>query len=287
MRDLRDDDRSEYFQRKLDQPFIAALRQIDGTTPAPRGDPLSARQRILATASHVGGTPVVGGIAASILYGNPWFDPDFRIELLRAPSASNKQSDGKTAHRYMLARNDVIELEGVLVTTPVRTAFDIGRVTPEWRGLGNLDALSRATAFSIPDLARYVDTHGGWRYIRQLRTLVPLIDGRAESPRESALRLLIIRGELPIPELQIVVADEAGTEFARIDMGYPDQKIGIEYDGEEFHSREWQRKRDAHRDKLLTELGWNMIHVDADRMRDSPTGILVEIESALHDRRHY
>ena len=279
--------RSHHFHSKMDRPSLAGFRRIDGGTPVSRSELLSARQRIVATTAQAGGRPVVGGIAASIVHGNPWFDPDFAVELLRVQSGSGKHGDGRTAHRFILEPSDVVNIDGVLVTTPVRTAFDVGRITPAWRGLGHLDALHRATGFPLPRLIRYIERHPRWRHIRQLRAIAPLIDGAAESPPESWLRLLIYRGELPSPETQIEVLDEHGHVFARIDMGYRDAKVGIEYDGEDFHSQPWQRDRDTARDARLEALGWTVIRVNAERLREEPWRILVEIERALRSRGVY
>ncbi|GED98727.1 hypothetical protein nbrc107697_27660 [Gordonia crocea] len=173
------------------------------------------------------------------------------------------------------------------MTSPVRTAFDVGRIPPEWRGLGYLDALHRATGFSVPALMRYIERHRGWRHIRQLRAIAPLVNGSAESPPESWVRLLMIRGDLPSPDVQIQVQDESGQIIARIDLGYRAVKIGIEYDGEEFHSGRMQRERDARRDERLESLGWKMIRIDAERMREEPWLILAEIETALRARGYY
>ena len=181
---------------------------------------------------------------------------------------------------FSRAPTDVIELDGILVTTPVRTAFDVGRITPDWRGLGHLDALHRATRFSVADLCRYVEWHAGWRHIRQLRAIAPLIDGAAESPPESWLRLLMFRGGLPTPELQIEVADESGHVFARADIGYREEKVDIEYDGEEFHGLPWQRARDARRDAKLKALGWKVIP----RRRGAPSRKAVDDSHGDRDR---
>ncbi|MFT4201392.1 DUF559 domain-containing protein [Gordonia sp. (in: high G+C Gram-positive bacteria)] len=282
--------REEHFRRlvgKLPPMDPVDLRRIDGTTAVGRRQLLSARDRILATASKARGNPVVGGVAASILHGNPWFDPAFRVELLRVPSGCGKRLEGRASRRFELAIADVMELDDILVTTPVRTAFDVGRLVPEWRGLGQLDALHRATSFSIPLLNRYILEHKGWRHIRQLRAIAPLIDGRAESPQESCLRLLMIRSDLPTPDLQIPVRDETGRVFARADLGYEELLICIEYDGAEFHSSEARRDRDARRDDKLRNLGWRVIRVDAEKLWDKPWLVLREIEDALRERGAY
>ena len=97
----------------------------------------------------------------------------------------------------------------------------------------------------------------------------------------------MFRGGPPTPELQIEVADESGHVFARADIGYREEKVDIEYDGEEFHGLPWQRARDARRDAKLKALGWKVIRVDAERLRERPWTILTEIETALHRRRAY
>ncbi|MFT3900978.1 MAG: hypothetical protein QM728_12145 [Gordonia sp. (in: high G+C Gram-positive bacteria)] len=262
-------------------------RYIDGTTAVGRAELLSARERILATAQNAHGRPVVTGISASILHGTKWFDPHFDVELLHDLAGSTWKGAGRTVRRYQLAPSDVTDIDGVLVTSRVRTAFDVGRIPPAWRGLGNLDALHRAAPFSFLALIKYIDEHRGWRYIRQLRAIAPLVDGAAESPPESWLRLLLIQSGLPLPELQIVVVDETGYGFARVDMGYRGPKIAIEYDGEEFHSSEEQQDCDARRDAKLAALGWATVHVDAERLFDRPWTILTEVEQLLHERGAY
>lgn len=288
--DTFEDARNEHFRGLVGRMAASVpvdTRCIDGTTQVGRSVLLSARERVVATASRARGESVVAGVAASILHGSLWFDAEFKIELLHPISGASRHGTGRITHRFQVAPTDVIELDGILVTTPVRTAFDVGRITPDWRGLGHLDALHRATRFSVADLCRYVEWHAGWRHIRQLRAIAPLIDGAAESPPESWLRLLMFRGGLPTPELQIEVADESGHVFARADIGYREEKVDIEYDGEEFHGLPWQRARDARRDAKLKALGWKVIRVDAERLRERPWTILTEIETALHRRRAY
>jgi very-short-patch-repair endonuclease len=58
---------------------------------------------------------------------------------------------------------------------------------------------------------------------------------------ETRLRLLILDEGLPRPETQAVICDVAGIFAARIDLYYPDARLGIEYDG------------GVHRDKLVED----------------------------------
>ena len=60
-------------------------------------------------------------------------------------------------------------IDGIAVTSPIRTAFDVGRIQPRMRAIGHLDALAAATAYDFGELADYVETQKGVRYVRQLK----------------------------------------------------------------------------------------------------------------------
>ncbi|HSS67904.1 MAG TPA: hypothetical protein VLK34_05090 [Nocardioidaceae bacterium] len=100
----------------------------------------------------------------------------------------------------------------------------------------------------------------------QLRHLVSLATGKAESPGESWIRLAIYDANLPAPLVQVTVMVE-GREF-RLDLAYPKHRVCIEYDGEEFHSTLEQRAHDEARRELLRRHKWTVIVVtkaDLDR----------------------
>lgn len=74
-------------------------------------------------------------------------------------------------------------MAGVRVTTPLRTALDLGCLLRAREAIAALDAFARLhgipTALLTAELPRFKRRRG----VRQLRTLVPLVDGRAESAR--------------------------------------------------------------------------------------------------------
>lgn len=270
------------------EQFAVAFTRLHGDTYVDRAAVLAPRERIIATSQTAPDDVVVGGIAAKIMHGGTWHDGDFTVELIRAPDAGNKRGRGRAVHRTDLEPDDVVDIEGVKVTSVLRTAFDIGRVPPEWRALGHLDDLASATGLCPEDLVDYVKKFPARRGIRQLRALIPMVDGRSESPPESWLRLLMFRADLPTPDLQVEVADPIdGHVFARIDLAYEQLKIAIEYDGEDFHSTPAQKAHDEARDAKLRALGWIVIRINAERMRTDRWGIVMEIEEALRVRGGY
>ena len=80
-------------------------------------------------------------------------------------------------------------IEGVVTTTLLRTALDLGRLAHRDLAIGALDALLRHGEFSSEELLDGVARFRGQRGVVQLRALAPLTAPRAESPGESVLRL--------------------------------------------------------------------------------------------------
>jgi hypothetical protein len=72
-------------------------------------------------------------------------------------------------------------VEGVRVTTPIRTAMDLGCKLGRRSALAAMDALMRAYGFTVDDMMRILPRYFRRRGVRRLRTLVALVDGRSES----------------------------------------------------------------------------------------------------------
>jgi len=84
-----------------------------------------------------------------------------------------------------------------------------------------------------------------------------LCDPRAESPMETRLRMILIAGRLPWPVTQYPVYDENGF-VARLDLAYPQYKIGVEYDGDHHRTRD-AFQRDLRRINALHACGWTIL----------------------------
>lgn len=159
-----------------------------------------------------------------------------------------------------LRRDDIDEVGGVLVTTPLRTALDLGCILRRRDALAAIDQLRRRFGISEADLRRSLVRYARRRGVVQLRQLVPLSDPRAESPRESWTRLAIIDAGLPAPVSQYMVETWEGSAF-RLDHGYPHERVAVEYDGAEFHHTLEQQTYDTRRRLWLEANGWTVLVV--------------------------
>jgi hypothetical protein len=172
--------------------------------------------------------------------------------------------------------DEVVTVDGLPVTNPSRTAFDMGRYIKRSAALARLDALMRAAPFSAEAVEFLMRRYGPVRGVRQLRELLPLIDAGSESPKESWLRLLLIDGGLPVPETQIPVLDN-GVPIAFLDMGYRDIQLAIEYDGDQHRTDRRQYVRDVRRLPAVERRGWEVIRVIAE---DRPAEVLWRVKEA-------
>lgn len=163
------------------------------------------------------------------------------------PSGHGRLRNGlaDSGERNLLPR-DIVEIGGLRVSTPIRTAWDLGRQRWPDRAIAAMDQMLRLGVFTHDELLAGVERFRGMRWVTTLRVIAPLADGRAESPPESVLRLRWIEAHLPTPVPQVEVW-QAGRFLARLDLGNEELRFAAEYDGEEWHSTPEQLDHDRER----------------------------------------
>lgn len=240
---------------------------------------MSLQNRILAAWLWSRREGIVAGLAAAALHGAKWIDDDVRVELVYS---NPRAPQGVKTRRDFLLDDEVETRDCFRLTTPVRTAFDIGRRGRLDPAIARLDALTRATHLKLADVQALATRHHGAPGLRQLETALELVDTGAQSPRETALRLMVIRNGLPRPETQIPVLADDGLPIAYLDMGWPEWMVAIEYDGDQHRTDRRQYVKDIRRYEMLEKMGWIIVRVVAE---DRPADITRRIRQALELRR--
>lgn len=224
---------------------------------------------------------VVAGVAASALHGAQWVDAQTPVELV---AKSARPQHGLIVRNETLRADEVTQVRRhsttLPVTTPARTAFDLGRHLPRDQALARLDALARATPFSVEDVLLLAKSHRGARGLRRLNDVLPLVDGGAASPKESWLRLLLLDAGLPKPSTQIPVHRDWQL-VGLLDMGWEDYLVAVEYDGDQHRGNRRQFVRDINRIAEMEKLGWVVIRVVAEHRPDE---IVERVHQALARR---
>ena len=103
-----------------------------------------------------------------------------------------RRSLGVVTRDDLLFEDEIQRLNGLVLTTPERTAFDLGRRDRIGRAVERLDALARASDFEVSAVEERAAQHPHVRGLRRLDAALNPVDAGAESPRETALRLLLI-----------------------------------------------------------------------------------------------
>lgn len=235
----------------------------------------SLRVRTRAAWLWSGRRAVIGGAAAAALHGARWIPDDVPVELIHT---NTRPPDGVLTRRETLGVGETQLCDGLAVTTPERTAFDIGRRGAVRSAVVRLDALARATGFKVDDVVRITKAHPCTPGLRRLEAALDLVDPGAQSPRESYLRLFLIDAGLPRPQTQIPVFGADGLPVAYLDLGWPRSMVAVEYDGDQHRSDRRQYVKDIRRMEMLEELGWTVVRVVAE---DRPAGIVRRVRAAL------
>lgn len=222
---------------------------------------------------------VFGGRSAAYLLGaESLADAAAPVEVIVPDADRFGPVTGLRIRRTALPRSDVRSVGRYLCTTPVRTALDIAGREPLRDAVVVLDVLLARGLVHPEDLAGHAAALPTGRGVRRARRAVTLADGRAESPPESVLRLLLTTAGLtPVP--QYVVRDADGQFVARVDLAFPERRVAVEYDGA-WHGKPGQLARDRRRLNALVAAGWTVVHVTAADMYE-PDSVVTAVRALL------
>jgi very-short-patch-repair endonuclease len=228
-------------------------------------------QRVVGAWLWSGRQATIAGAAAAALHGVTWID-DVPVDLVGCNARGPR---GVLTRRDVLLDGEATTVAGRAVTTPERTAFDIGRRGALRSAVAQLDALARVTGLRVDDVTAVAACHRGARGLRRLETALELLDPGAQSPRESYLRLLLIEAGLPRPQTQIPVETGDGTYY--LDLGWKDYLVAVEYDGDQHRVDRVRYVKDIRRLEMLERRGWAIVRVVAE---DRPADIVRRVRHA-------
>ncbi|WP_407345604.1 hypothetical protein [Pengzhenrongella phosphoraccumulans] len=247
-----------------------------------------ARRRIAALAAQLTTPMWFSHESAALIWDLAVVRLSGRTDLTQLYPQNGRTDRDVRRHCAALPTADRTRRGGLPVTSLERTVLDCAMALPLDRGLVIADSALHGGL----DLDRLVDRLGpltGHRGVRRARTVLALTDARAESPGETLVRFVVVQAGLPRPELQIEVPTATGTY--RIDLGWTERKLGIEFDGfVKYSSRDGgtaaetvfaeKRRQDA-----LEEAGWKILRITWSDLTD-PEHLTARIRRHLTSRHH-
>jgi very-short-patch-repair endonuclease len=202
-----------------------------------------------------------------------WCEP---IEVTVGRDLPVRARAGVKLRRAALPESDVMIREGFRATSALRTVCDLGSRADVVESVVAIDMALHAGLVGMSDLMCHLQAHTGAKGIKRLRRAIRLADARTESPMETRLRIVLIRGRLPQPEVQAELRDASGNFVGRADLYYADRKLVIEYDGANHRDR---MAADLRRQNALVNAGYHILRFTAGDLRE-PRSIVAQVRRA-------
>ncbi|SON63209.1 hypothetical protein MSIMFI_04739 [Mycobacterium simulans] len=222
---------------------------------------------------------ILAGLSASALHGSKWIDAAQPAAII---DTNRRREAGVQVWEERIEVDEIAVVSGMRVTTPARTALDLARRYRLGAAVAAVDALVQATELKRVDVELLVDRYKGRRGMKAARAALELVDGGAQSPKETWLRLLLIQAGFPRPQTQIPVRNEWGWAEAYLDMGWEDIKVAAEYEGDQHQTSRYHYRKDIRRlEKVERHYGWIVVRVVAE---DHPADVIRRVAEARASR---
>lgn len=188
---------------------------------------------------------------------------------------------------------------GLIVTTRDRTAVDVAAECDLPEALITLDSAARlnlreaagrdwirdtarrhgARAASVRPLADAAKRAATLLSRRHLDGVLPLVDGRRESPAESLSFGHMVLAGLPLPEVQVLIADEEGEMY--VDFLWRAAGLVGEVDGNLKYTTPEALVAERRRQRRLEARGWRVVRWEAGAIRRRPLVVMESLARQL------
>jgi very-short-patch-repair endonuclease len=233
----------------------------------PRGIAVTPELKIQAASRRLPESAVFSGLTAAWLHGLD-AEPCDPIEITVPAPATVSRRSGMKLSRRTLRRGDTAIARGYRVTSIVRTLRDLCAGLSITEAVVLLDAALHRRLVAIDrlslerSLARYLDH----------------VEPKAESPMETRMRMRLVLAGLPRPPAQVPIYDDRHRIVGRPDLYYPEQRLGLEYDG---GTHRLTLARDNRRQNALLNAGVRLLRFTAGDILGSPDAVVATVRREL------
>lgn len=216
---------------------------------------------------------VIWSRTAALLHGVTWVPEAWHAET--QPCVAAQRDDLTRSARNGVRRriawvpeDEIVEIDGVRVTSPARTVADVARFEPTRTALRVADWMLSNGRCTPDDLAGVLARMARLRGVVGARRIAEIARPGVGSPMETEARLQIIDAGLPVPDVNLTIVT-AGVVEAQGDLGYWRWLIWIDYDGWDVHAEAMRSGTQFSRDLWLEARGWLVLHLRLQQLASS------------------
>jgi very-short-patch-repair endonuclease len=251
-----------------DRQLAAAVRAGELVRPRRGVYVRPGPQAGLASAAVAGGVLSHGSARALWGIDGP---SDAHVHRTVPRSWNGRRLPGESVHRADLDENLIVEVQGIRVTSALRTVVDEARALPLPWAVAVADSALALGLITEDELAGAANRTWG-RGAGKVRLVAAMADGRAESVLESMARVALVLAGLT-PDVQVWIGR------MRVDLIIGN--VVIELDGFEHHSNRADYRRDRRRCNALTALGYRVLRFSWEDVVGTPEHVVARVKEAL------
>ncbi len=231
------------------------------------------RHRVLARAVLARAHPatVLTHVSSAIEQGAPVWGHDLtKVHTTRTDGRAGRKECDRVQHAGTMPTYHVKQVNGVPVSLATRCAVEMTTISTVESALVTVDGLLHAGLTTMSGVRQFAHRTRWWPNSLRTTVVLRLADPRHESVAESRTAYCFYAQGLPKPQPQVVILDEWGQEFARVDFAWIAQGVFLEFDGKvkyERYRREGESldeflMREKHREERICQLtGWVCIRI--------------------------
>ncbi|HET9678011.1 MAG TPA: type IV toxin-antitoxin system AbiEi family antitoxin domain-containing protein [Solirubrobacterales bacterium] len=188
---------------------------------------------------------------------------------------------GIVSHEAVMQNDEWLVRDGIPVTSPFRTVFDLAAVAPMReleRAFHEAEARELRDRVSLPML---LDRYPGRRGTARVRALLGAREdpGITRNDFEEAFLALVDRYGVLRPRMNADFAVRG--RFFEIDALWGQERVAVELDSRSIHGTQKKFENDRLRDRILIAEGWSTMRITWRQLQEEPEAIVADLKLAL------
>lgn len=207
-----------------------------------------------------------------------------RVDVTRPGRRVNRV--GIVAHRGLVLDDEWEVRDGIPVTSPFRTVFDLAAVAPMReveRAFHEAEVRGLRDRVSLPMLLERYPRRRGTRNLRALLESSEPV-GFTRNDFEEAFLALVDGCDLRRPRMNGDLSVRG--RFFQIDALWERERVAVELDSRSVHGTKKRFESDRQRDRILVAEGWRVMHVTWRQLQKEPEAIMADLKAALGQGHH-